>query len=172
MIRPTTLGLLAVAVVAGGSLFHVSDGARALKDELKSLDRQFAADTDEMHVLRAEWSYLNQPARLEELARRHLGLEPLTGAQVIRLEMLPLRERPAAAPIAAPTPPKLAVIEAVVVAPPPAKISSRLRTIAVIPRPKPAAPVRGVPRPAPRAADRSLEDVLAELLSPAPGNAQ
>ncbi len=66
MIRPATLALLTLAGAAGGALFHVSYEVRALKGELAALDRQILADRDDVYVLRAEWSYLNQPARLEE----------------------------------------------------------------------------------------------------------
>lgn len=174
MIRPATLGFLVVAGVAGGLLFQVSDGARALQDELSSLKQKIAAATDDMHVLRAEWSYLNQPARLEELSRRYLGLAPLSGAQVVELEMLPMRQPPAAAPAFDSPPP--AIVDAIDVAPPPEniqkKIQSHLLAIAIRPQPKPSAPARTVPQPTRRAADRSLDDVLADLLSPAPGNAR
>ena len=165
MIRPATLGLLVVAGVAGGLLFHVSYGASALKDELTSLKRQIAADTDDMHVLRAEWSYLNQPARLEELSRRHLGLAPISGAQVVELEMLPMRQP--AAPITDPPPP---IIDAANVAPQVAMIPVGAPAVAVRPQPKPSVPARAAPWPAPRVATRSLDDVLADLLSP--GNAR
>ncbi len=163
MIRPATLGLLVVAGVAGGLLFHVSYGARALKDELTSLKQQIAADTDEMHVLRAEWSYLNQPARLEELSRRYLGLAPISGAQVVGLESLPRRRPAAAAPITDPPPP---FIDAADVAPQAAMIPVGAPAVAVRPRPKPSVPARAVARQAPQVATRSLDDVLADLLSP------
>ena len=44
-----------------------------------------------VHVLKAEWSYLNQPARLEDLGRRLLNLEPVKATQTISIEDIPFR---------------------------------------------------------------------------------
>ena len=45
-------------------------------------------------MLRAEWSYLNEPTRLAELTRRHMALAPLAASQMVRIEDLPLRLPP------------------------------------------------------------------------------
>ena len=42
-------------------------------------------------VLRAEWSYLNRPDRLSELASRHLALGPVAPVQVGDIAALPAR---------------------------------------------------------------------------------
>ena len=43
-------------------------------------------------ALRAEWSKLDNPARIQELAARHLALKPIEARQFDRLDRLP--ERP------------------------------------------------------------------------------
>ncbi|MEE8276939.1 MAG: hypothetical protein V3R75_07305 [Alphaproteobacteria bacterium] len=165
MIRPATLALLTLAGAAGGALFHVSYEVRALKDELASLDRQIVADRDDVHVLRAEWSYLNQPARLEELSRRHLGLAAVTADQIGTLAALPMRPPPdTAEKVAEPalpvrvdaTAPAKDIVDAV-----PAVLA------AAKPRRKPPALARVSNRLAGAAPGRSLDDVLSELLTPA-----
>ena len=91
MMRPTSLVLMLLAAAAGGALFHVSFEVTALDDRLSTLNRDIRTDREAIHVLRAEWSFLNQPERLEELARRHLDLQPVSGAQLTGADTLPIR---------------------------------------------------------------------------------
>ncbi len=177
MIRPATLALLTLAGAAGGALFHVSYEVRALKDELASLDRQIVADRDDVHVLRAEWSYLNQPARLEELSRRHLGLAAVTADQIGTLAALPMRPPPdTAEKVAEPALPVRVDATAPAKDMAPAKDTAPAKDIvdavpavlaAAKPRRKPPALARVSNRLAGAAPGRSLDDVLSELLTPA-----
>lgn len=93
MIGRTSLLLLTLAAGAGGALFHVSYDVSALEDRLTALNHKIVDDQEAIHVLRAEWSFLNQPARLEELSQRYLDLQPLKGAQIGNAAMLPVRLR-------------------------------------------------------------------------------
>jgi hypothetical protein len=85
---------LSLAVVAGVGLFHVSYRVQSLEEELTRLNREILRERETIHVLRAEWSYLNEPQRLAELSRRHLTLAPLSASQMMRIEDLPLRLPP------------------------------------------------------------------------------
>ena len=80
MIRPTSLILMVLAATAGGALFQVAFEVSELDDELALLNRDIRTDRDAIHVLRAEWSFLNQPERLEELTRRRF-IEGLISAR-------------------------------------------------------------------------------------------
>ncbi len=91
MIRPATIMLLVLVAGAVGAVFFVSHEVAALDDRLRELNQNIEADYDALHVLRAEWSYLNQPQRLADLASRHLNLEPLSGIQMVRRQ--PPQER-------------------------------------------------------------------------------
>jgi len=92
MIRPTSAILLVLAAAAGGALFHVSFEVSALDDRLGTLNRDIKSDREAIHVLKAEWSFLNQPERIEELARRHLDLTPVSGKQLTGAGTLPVRQ--------------------------------------------------------------------------------
>lgn len=96
MIRPTTLAMFALAAGAGGLLFQVSFQVSALEDRLVTLNRTIVDNQESIHVLRAEWSYLNQPSQLAALAQRHLDLEPMKTAQIQSIADLPLRPVPEA----------------------------------------------------------------------------
>ena len=49
-------------------------------------------EQDKIAALRAEWSKLDSPARIQELAKRHLPLRPIETRQFDKLDKLP--ERP------------------------------------------------------------------------------
>ena len=160
MMRPATLILLIAAGAAGAALFRVSYDVSALDERLQTLNRQIVADQQAIHVLRAEWSFLNQPARLEELSRRYLDLQPLAGAQIAGAAALPVR-----LPVAEETPDRSASKSALVA----------LTDDLAASRPlfKPVPPIaHDIPRPvqttrrstvAIPVAARSLDDVLADL---------
>ena len=42
-----------------------------------------------IRVLQAEWSYLNDPSRLEALARKHLPMGPASPSQIVGLDQVP-----------------------------------------------------------------------------------
>jgi hypothetical protein len=94
MIGRGTLLWLALAIVAGAGLFHVSYRVQSLEEELTRVNRDILREQETIHLLRAEWSYLNEPTRLAELTRRHLALAPLSAGQMVRIEDLPLRLPP------------------------------------------------------------------------------
>jgi hypothetical protein len=94
MIGRGTLVWLSLAVVAGVGLFHVAYRVQSLEEELARVNRDILREQETIHVLRAEWSYLNEPRRLAELSRRHLTLAPLAATQMMRIEDLPLRLPP------------------------------------------------------------------------------
>jgi cell division protein FtsL len=98
MIRPSTCLLLILVLVTGFGLFKLKYAVQAQEDDLLRINRQIVADQEAIHVLRAEWSYLNQPARLEQMAKRHLpGLAPVASTQLGTLDALPMRpETPSA----------------------------------------------------------------------------
>lgn len=91
MSRLSTLLLLALGLLAAVGVFVLKHEVQGLESELAHVNAQIVQHQETLQVLRAEWSHQNQPARLEDLARRHLDLQPLTPEQVVRLEDLPFR---------------------------------------------------------------------------------
>ena len=81
MIRGTTVCWALLAIFAGVSMFVVKHQVRSLESDLQRLARAIVAEQEEIHVLAADWSNLNQPARLDALGRRLIGLAPATAAQ-------------------------------------------------------------------------------------------
>jgi hypothetical protein len=104
MIRPTTVVWLALATLIVVGLFHVKYQVQALEDEIVRVNRQIVGEQEAIHVLQAEWSYVNQPQRLESLSSRHLDLQPLKAKQIINLAEFGPDSLDAFTPPAAPPP--------------------------------------------------------------------
>jgi hypothetical protein len=102
MIRPTTLLWMGLAGAVGFGLFQLKHEVQALEDEMFRLNRAIVGEQQSIHVLRAEWSYINQPQRLQTLAARHLDLQPMKPAQLGGLADLPMRGEEPVAVVKAP----------------------------------------------------------------------
>ena len=91
MTRLTFLCWLLAALVAALTAFHVSEDTKSLESKLTNVETRIVAELEAIHVLEAEWSYLNQPERIARLAEDHLGLTPLRAEQMQRVETLTFR---------------------------------------------------------------------------------
>lgn len=78
---------IVVSVVVYALKYDTGRDAVAIAD----LKHRIASEKDTLSVLRAEWSLLNQPDRLQRLAKKYLDLKPLKPAQLARLGEIPVR---------------------------------------------------------------------------------
>lgn len=92
----TRAGIIFGGAIVTASMLSV--GVYAMKYEVERLDakraalqRQLAQQEETLQVLEAEWSFLNRPGRLQELALRHLDLKPVAVRQISAIDALPLR---------------------------------------------------------------------------------
>lgn len=81
MIRRTTSIWVLLALAAGVWMFVVKHEVQSLEDDLQRLQRHIVEEQETIHVLSAEWSYLNSPERLDELGRRLIGLSDMAADQ-------------------------------------------------------------------------------------------
>jgi len=91
MIRITTLLWVALLVIAGGTVMHVSYQVRHVEQRLSELNRDTRLEQDKLRILGAEWDTLNDPQRIDELSKRHLSLEPTPIARVVALDAVPMK---------------------------------------------------------------------------------
>jgi hypothetical protein len=82
---------LCMALGLGFGVYELKLQVQGLEQRLAGANREILADEEAIHVLKAEWSYLNEPDRIEALARKYLALVPLTGSQFGSSDELPLR---------------------------------------------------------------------------------
>lgn len=67
-------------------LVQIKLAVQPAEEEFARLSRDLLASEEAIHVLRAEWSYLNRPERLADLAERHLDLEPVGPGQLVAFD--------------------------------------------------------------------------------------
>lgn len=77
-------------------LYQVKHQAKMTEAQIATLQKQIADEKEALLLLKAEWSYLNRPERVQQLASRfaeQLGLKAVTTYQIGEKSDLP--ERPA-----------------------------------------------------------------------------
>jgi hypothetical protein len=86
--------VLALLVAAAAYVYEIKFEATLRAERVAKMRGDIQRERDAIAALRAEWSTLENPARIQGLARRHLRLRPPDSAQYDSLERLP--ERPPA----------------------------------------------------------------------------
>jgi cell division protein FtsL len=82
------LGLVALAYV----IYQVKYQARGLDTEIASITKKIDEERDAIAVLRAEWSLLNRPERIERLAQKYLKLAPAKPLQLVTVDTVSDRD--------------------------------------------------------------------------------
>lgn len=86
MLKPSLIiGSLIIAITIS-TLFHVKYRVQELEQELKQVRSQIARENSDIHVLTAEWGYLNKPDRVKLLADKNLAMKPVMAVQIKNLE--------------------------------------------------------------------------------------
>jgi len=83
--RKTTFLWLLLAVICGCLLFRTSQQVTDGRVKLAAIEAETRKEEESIRVLDAEWSYLNQPDRLEKLSKQYLDLVPLKGRQFSKI---------------------------------------------------------------------------------------
>ena len=96
MRRPVTLAALVLTVAVSYGIYEIKYDVIELEQELGRLNQELIAEREAVKVLKAEWSYLNRPERLERLAARYLELGPAPVRGLASLDELPRRPVPGA----------------------------------------------------------------------------
>ncbi len=74
--------------------FHYEKPGTGSGKELARINRTISEDIKTIHILKAEWSHLNNPERLRNLAGRHSDLSPVKAEQIISYASLPFDYEP------------------------------------------------------------------------------
>ena len=109
MRRPVTFAGIALVAALAFGLYKLKYEVQELEARSAAIQRAILSEQEAIRVLKAEWSFLNNPKRLAELAQRYLELGPLGAGRVVRLEQIPIdparasdardeRNRPSARP--------------------------------------------------------------------------
>ena len=95
MIRTVSAAGVALLILICFELYNGASRVKSQERDLASLKAAIVREQEAIRVLKAEWSYLNQPERLQTLAREHLPLTPTGASQIVVLASLPLKAGPA-----------------------------------------------------------------------------
>ena len=92
--------VLVVAMLAGAIVtYDMKHKAEVAADHVAALQADIAKEKDSISLLRAEWSVLTQPARLQSVVDKyadHFKLQPFSPTQIATIDEIPMR--PADAP--------------------------------------------------------------------------
>jgi cell division protein FtsL len=91
--------VVAALVTAAVDVYKIKFESTVQAERLARLRVEIRRERDGIAALKAEWAQLDNPARIQALANRHLALKPIDPTQIEHLDRLP--ERPPA-PVAPP----------------------------------------------------------------------
>jgi cell division protein FtsL len=84
--------VIAALVIAAAYVYRIKFEATVQAEHLAKLRGEIRRERDAIAALRAEWAKLDNPSRIQAIAKRHLALKPADAFQYDKLDGLP--ERP------------------------------------------------------------------------------
>ncbi len=94
MNRIVNILLVVLMIIGAAAVYDMKYEAEIAAERVADLRAQVVREREEISLLKAEWSLLNQPARLQKLVDRYhqfLELEPVDVRQILAIEELPAR---------------------------------------------------------------------------------
>jgi hypothetical protein len=89
MLRILHLIMVAGLVLAAADVYKIKFDSTLQAERLAKLRGEIRRERDAIAALRAEWSELDNPRRIQAMAQRYLALKPLDVAQYDSLDRLP-----------------------------------------------------------------------------------
>ena len=94
MFRTSDIVLFAVMVSAAAWTYKTKHDAESVLSEVARLEQQIRVEEDTITILKADWSLLTQPARLQRLTDVYTGelhLAPVEARQIVGFDDIPVR---------------------------------------------------------------------------------
>jgi hypothetical protein len=92
MLRVLNFVVIGVLILAAAYVYRIKFDSTVQAERLAKIRGEVRRERDVIAALRATWGELDNPARIEALAKRHLPLKPIAPTQFDRFDQLP--ERP------------------------------------------------------------------------------
>lgn len=83
LIRAFQIAAAVLIVVLFVGLYRAKTDASAARQRVQAIETEIGETQADIRALRAEVAHLESPARVEELARRELKMEPAGGARAL-----------------------------------------------------------------------------------------
>lgn len=94
MFRTTDIVLIAVMVAGAAFTYNTKHQVEAQLAEVRKIEAMIRFEQDSLTILKADWSLLTQPSRLQKLTeiyQEELQLAPLDARQVVGVDELPAK---------------------------------------------------------------------------------
>jgi hypothetical protein len=91
ILRILNLVVIAALILAAAYVYRIKFDSTVQAERLAKIRSQVRHERDTIAALRAQWSELDNPARIEALAKRFLPLKPIAPTQFDKLDNLPDR---------------------------------------------------------------------------------
>jgi hypothetical protein len=91
ILRILNLAVIAALVLAAAYVYRIKFDSTVQAERLAKMRGEIRRERDSIAMLRAEWGELDNPARVEALAKRFLPLKPIAPIQFDSLNQLPDR---------------------------------------------------------------------------------
>ncbi len=82
----STLFFVFAAAGVGLGLFQLKYEVMNLEQDYGRIRKNIRETDEAIHVLKAEWAYLNDPKRLQTLSDQYLEISPIRGSQLVSLQ--------------------------------------------------------------------------------------
>jgi hypothetical protein len=94
ILRLLNLVVIGALVLAAAYVYRIKFDSAAQAERLAKLRGEVRHERDEIAALRAQWGQLDNPERIETLAKRYLQIKPIAPTQFDALDRLPDRPPP------------------------------------------------------------------------------
>jgi cell division protein FtsL len=91
MMRLLNICIIVALVLAAADVYKIKFESTRQAQRVAKLRWEISREQDAIAALRAQWAKLDSPARIQDLARRHLALRPIEARQYDRMDNLPER---------------------------------------------------------------------------------
>ncbi len=88
MLKIVNAFLVVAVLVSGYALYELEHATRGEERAIASNKRKIDESREAIKLLKAEWSSLTRPERIQKLASQHLQLEPTRAQQFVSMEDL------------------------------------------------------------------------------------
>jgi cell division protein FtsL len=75
--------IIGILLMTSLMVYTTSDRVATMEKNLRKINTQIEAERQSLHVLKAEWTYLTNPTRIDGLAKKHLALQPTLPKRVV-----------------------------------------------------------------------------------------
>ena len=87
--------IICALIIAASIVYKIKFDSTLQVEKVAKLAAQIRRERDAIAALRAQWARLDTPGRIQDVADRHLKLQPIKPTQFDNLDNLPLRPVPA-----------------------------------------------------------------------------